>query len=93
MVRETARHGLDGHVGVASVAAAPTSMIRAEAGAAQASAASSAPAATMSLGRWSIPAFNTTNRPGLWCGGLSARGSYSFWTLMAFGPLSPCSSS
>jgi len=48
-VRETARHGLDGHVGVASDAVPPTSMMRAGAGAAHTSAASSAPTATMSL--------------------------------------------
>ena len=89
-MRETARHGLEGQVGVAFAAVAPISMIRAEAGAAQASAASSAPAATMNLGRWSIPPVNTTNRRELWCAG---PGSYIFWTFMAFGPLSPCSSS
>jgi hypothetical protein len=64
-VRETARHGLDGQVGVASGGAEPTSMIRAEAGAAQMSAASTAPA-KMVLRRRGIPAFNTTDRPGLW---------------------------
>ena len=49
VVRETARHGLDGHVGVASDAVPPTSMMRAGAGAAHTSAASSAPTATMSV--------------------------------------------
>ena len=45
------------------------------------------------MGAWGIPAFNTTNRPGLWCRGRSPAGVQSFWTFMAFGPLSPCSSS
>ena len=92
-MRETARQGVDGQVGVASAALAPISTIRAEAGVAHTSAASSAPAAAMSLGRWGIPAFNTTDRPGLWSGGRGPPVAQSFETFMAFGPLSPCSSS
>jgi hypothetical protein len=56
------------------VAVAPISTIRADAGAAHTSTASSAPTAAMSLGRWGIPAFNTTDRPGLWYRGHQARG-------------------
>src|ERR1044071_3126759 len=61
-------------------------MIRADAGAAQTSTASTAPAA-MVLMRRSIPAFNTTDRPGLWwpsriCG-LELRDVYRLRALVA----------
>ena len=74
VVRDTARHGLEGQVGVASAEAEPTSMIRAEAGAAHTSTASTEPA-TMVLRRRGIPAFNTTDRPGLWWSAAALRAS------------------
>ena len=65
MVRDSAKHGVDGQVGVAS-GVPPISTIRADAGEAHTNMASTAPAAAIILGRRSIPAFNTTDRPGLW---------------------------
>ena len=93
MVRETARQGLVGQVGTASVGAWPTSMIRADA----AAGASASRAAAMSRAFRGIPAFNTTNGPEVAGRGPARVGPgldrQILVTLTALGPLSPFSSS
>jgi hypothetical protein len=95
VVREITSHGLVGQLGTGFTPTSPISMILADAvaGAIRTSATASAAKRTLYM-----PALNTSERSLLLCGGAAPRtprrrAAQTFWTLTAFGPFSPFSSS